>query len=125
MPYVQGIKRMIERQQEEGKKEEHLKKKEVEGLFTERARAHIMVRGKVQGIFFRDFTKKTADSLGLTGWVKNTQAGTVEIMAEGEKAQLRKLIITVKKGPALAKVDKVDYEYTNFTGKFDGFYIKY
>ena len=125
MTYVEGIKRMIERQQEEGEKEEHLKKKEVEGLFTERARAHIVVHGKVQGIFFRDFTKKTADSLELKGWVKNTQASTVEIVAEGEKSQLRKLIIAVKKGPALSKVDKVDYEYSNYMGSFDGFYVKY
>lgn len=125
MPVVEGLKRMIDRQLEQGKKEELLRKKEVEELFSERSRVHLQVHGKVQGVFFRHFVKQTADSLGLTGWIRNTAEGTVEITAEGDKNNLRKLIIECKKGPALAKIDKVDYEWEEFSGKFNNFYIKY
>lgn len=123
--YVEGIKRMIDRQHEQGKQEEALKRKEVESLFAERARAHIIAHGKVQGVFFRDFTKKEAQKLGLTGWVKNRDDGTVEIVAEGDKSKLRKLILAVKKGSPLAEVEKVDYEYSEYTGKFNDFFINY
>lgn len=125
MPVIEGLKRMIDKQLEQGKKEEELKKKEVEALFTERARVHITVLGKVQGVFFRQFVKQTADSLGLTGWAKNTDGGNVEIVAEGDKSRLRELIVQCKKGSALAQVDKIDYEWEEFTGKFNDFYINY
>jgi len=116
---------MIDQQQELGKKEDELKKKLVEDLFTERARVHVEVHGRVQGVFFRDFAKREADKLGLTGWVRNTNNNSVEVVAEGEKSQLRKLIIACKKGSPLAKVDKVDYEYGGYTGKFGRFFINY
>ena len=86
---------MIDKQKELGKQEEELKKEEVESLFKERARVHIEVHGNVQGVFFRDLAKKEADKLGLTGWVKNTDNNSVEIIAEGAKSNLRKLIIAV------------------------------
>ena len=97
---------------------------EIKQLFTERARAHITVSGKVHGVFFRDYTKKTADGLGLTGWVKNID-GAVEIIAEGDKTKLREFIIQCQKGSPLAKVEKLDYNWEEFTGKFDRFFINY
>ncbi len=115
---------MIDRQLEHGKKEEEIQKKEVLELFKERGRAHITVHGKVQGIFYRDWTKKTADKLGLTGWVRNTNE-TVEIVAEGDKMKLRELILECQKGPPMAKVEKVDYEWEEYSGKFTNFYINY
>ena len=124
MPVIEGLKRMIDRQLEQGKKEEEIKKEEVVSLFSERARVHIVVHGKVQGVFFRDFAKKAADELGLTGWVRNTN-NEVELVGEGDKRRLRELVIRCKKGPAIAKVEKVDYEWGDFTGKFPGFFIKY
>ena len=122
--YVEGLKRMIDRQLEQGKKEEELKKKEVVDLFKERARVHILVKGHVHGVFFRDYAKKKADSLGLTGCVKNVNDG-VEIIAEGDKMQLRKFIVYCEKGSPLAKVEKMDYTWQEYTGKFNDFYIKY
>jgi acylphosphatase len=98
--------------------------KEVEQLFKERARAHIIVHGKVQGVFFRDYTKKKADELKLTGWVKNTDSA-VEVVAEGDKTTLRKFILKCQKGSPLAKVEKVDYKWEDYTGKFDKFFINY
>lgn len=124
MPVVEGIKRMVDRQLEHGQKEEELKKKEIEELFKERARVHIFVHGKVHGVFYRDHAKKTADGMGITGWVKNTNS-SVEIVAEGDKMQLRQFIIHCEKGSPLAKVDKVDYDWEEYTGKFNNFYINY
>jgi len=78
----------------------------------------------VHGVFYRDYAKKTADSMGITGWVKNTNS-TAEIVAEGDKMQLRQLIIQCEKGSPLAKVDKVEYDWEEYTGKFGNFYINY
>jgi acylphosphatase len=122
--HLEGIKRMVDRQLEHGKKEEELKKQEIAELFKERARVHIFAHGKVQGVFFRDHAKKTADSLGLTGWAKNTK-NAVEIVAEGDKMKLRELIVACQKGSPLSKVDKVEYQWEDYTGKFDSFYINY
>jgi len=116
---------MIDRQLEHGKQEEELKKQEVQDLFRERGRVHIVISGKVHGVFFRDFAKKEADKLGLTGWVKNADNGTVELVAEGDKMQLRQLIMTCEKGSPLAKVEKIDYDWGEYTGKFDKFFINY
>lgn len=124
MPVIEGLKRMIDRQFEQGKKEEELKKKEIADLFKERARVHITVSGKVQGVFFRDFAKKQADALGLTGWAKNTD-DSVEIVAEGDKSKLRDFIIECQKGPPLGKVENVEYEWEEYSGKFTSFYINY
>lgn len=123
--HVEGIKRMVDRQIEHGKKEEDLKRKEIEHLFQERARVQITVHGKVQGVFFRDYAKQQADKLGITGWVKNTNENTVEIVAEGEKMKLREFIIECQKGSPLAKVEKSDYKWQEYTGKFKEFYINY
>lgn len=120
-----GIKRMVDRQLEHGKKEEEQKRKEVLDLFKERARVHIIVHGKVQGVFFRDYAKKEAEKLGLTGWVKNTKTETVEITAEGDKLELRKFIVACEQGSPLAKVNKVEYKWEEYTGKFKEFYIHY
>lgn len=124
MPVIEGLKRMIDRQLEHGRKEEELKKREIVDLFKERARVHMTVSGKVQGVFFRDFAKKQADALGLTGWAKNTD-DSVEIVAEGDKNKLRDFIIECQKGSPLAKVDNVEYEWEEYTGKFGMFYINY
>ena len=65
---------------------------------------HITVHGRVQGVWFRAGTKEKADELGLLGWVKNWQEGTVEIHAEGEKSQLEKFIAWCRKGTPAADV---------------------
>lgn len=120
--HVEGIKRMVDRQLEQGKKEEEVKRQEILELFKERARVHMIIHGKVQGVFFRDYAKKAADTFGITGWVKNINE-SVEIIAEGEKPKLREFIIACEKGNPLAKVDKLAYEWEEYTGKFDRFYV--
>lgn len=64
--------------------------------------------GRVQGVFFRAFTKEEAENLGLTGYVTNTDDGNVYIEAEGDESKLKKLIKWCHKGPMLAKVEKVE-----------------
>ena len=69
----------------------------------------ITVSGKVQGVFYRVFTKKKAQELGLNGYVKNMPNGTVCIEAEGTSTQLSQLIDWCKQGPPLSKVENVHY----------------
>ena len=87
-------------------------------------RAHIIVYGRVHGVFFRWNTQRVANKLGITGWVRNIP-GAVEIVAEGEEKAIKELISFCKKGPALARVDNIDISYGNPTGEFTGFEIRY
>lgn len=68
---------------------------------------HIIVSGRVQGVYFRAFTKKQANKLNLTGYAKNLSNGDVEIIACGEKSQVEKLVQWCHKGPIMAKVNSV------------------
>jgi acylphosphatase len=90
-----------------------------------KARLHAVVHGYVQGVFFRDNAQRTAGSMGLTGWVKNTVDGDVEIVAEGEEKDLKKLLAWCHKGPDIARVEKVDSKWEKPTGEFEHFSIKY
>ena len=64
----------------------------------------LIIKGKVQGVFYRASAKEKAEDLGLTGWVKNTPEGYVEIMATGEMDVLERFITWCKKGPSRAFV---------------------
>jgi acylphosphatase len=68
---------------------------------------HLKIEGRVQGVFFRASAKDVADEIGITGWVKNTEEGDVEIMATGTNEMLQKLIEWCKKGPRNAIVTNV------------------
>ena len=68
----------------------------------------LKIYGKVQGVFFRDSSKKKARELNLSGWVRNESDGTVVIVAEGEEKNLKELIEWCKNGPNHARVDKVE-----------------
>ncbi|MEK7190478.1 MAG: acylphosphatase [Patescibacteria group bacterium] len=84
----------------------------------------LKIYGKVQGVFFRDSSKKKARELNLSGWVRNESNGTVVIVAEGEEKNLKELIEWCKNGPNHAKVDKVEVEWFESTDHFDGFIIR-
>lgn len=85
----------------------------------------LIIHGRVQGIFFRDSTRRKARKLGLTGWVSNESNGTVKVMAQGEEEKLEELIKWCYNGPMLARVDKIDIEWYETTGQFEKFEIKY
>ena len=65
----------------------------------------IEVSGKVQGVFFRDFTKREAERLRITGWVRNEPDGSVRVVAQGGEAFLKKFIARLRQGPPRAQVD--------------------
>ena len=83
------------------------------------------VYGRVQGVFFRDFVAEHAHELGLTGYARNLPRRAVEVVAEGERKQLEKLISYLKMGPPDAKVEKVVTNWSEYTGNYSGFRIKY
>lgn len=84
---------------------------------------HLIILGKVQGVFYRATAKKTAISLGLKGWVKNTPEGSVEAMVYGEDAAVELFTSWCKKGPDNAVVEEVII--TEMPGiTFDGFEIR-
>ncbi len=88
-----------------------------------KARAHIIVSGRVQGVFFRDHTRRWAYSLGLTGWVKNLWDGRVEVLAEGEKEKIEDLISRLRQGPPLAQVHNVEITWEEYRDEFEDFRI--
>ncbi|MBU0455570.1 MAG: acylphosphatase [Gammaproteobacteria bacterium] len=71
---------------------------------------HYFISGRTQGVWFRKFVKEKAVSLKLSGWVKNSSDGRVEVYACGDKAQLEMLEQWLWKGPLLAKVTQVTQE---------------
>lgn len=79
---------------------------------------HAIVSGKVQGVWYRDSTKYTAETLGLTGWVRNLHSGEVELMATGAEQALSQLCDWLKQGPPLANVTHIqvsDVDYQSFS----------
>ncbi|MDD5182000.1 MAG: acylphosphatase [Candidatus Nanoarchaeia archaeon] len=81
-------------------------------------RIHCFVSGKVQKVFFRDYTVESAKETNILGWVKNLSDGRVEIVAEGSPVNLIKFVALIKKGPKEAKVDEIEMEEEAETGKF-------
>jgi len=83
------------------------------------------VYGHVQGVFYRAFTSRIAKSLGLRGYVRNLpQLGAVEIHVEGAKEQLEELIKHLEEGPPEALVEKIEVNWSRFTGQFANFEVK-
>lgn len=90
---------------------------------VERQRLHAVVEGMVQGVGFRAFVAETADSLDLTGWVRNTFSGNVEVTAEGPRPQLEKLLEKLRAGPRMSYVENVTQEWSAATGEYGRFFV--
>ncbi len=88
-------------------------------------RARVKIFGRVQGVFFRYNTRKIAERLGVKGWIRNCEDGSVEAVFEGEDKAVDKIIKWCHKGPSLAKVEKVDVEEEIYRGEFKDFRIVY
>ncbi len=88
------------------------------------SRIRIMVYGDVQGVFFRAGVQGEARRLGLTGWVRNTPDGSVEVMAEGEPQALERLLEWCRRGPAGASVSGCEFAWMSGTGEWDAFEIR-
>jgi len=90
-----------------------------------KVRAHLLIAGRVQGVFFRATARERARSLGVNGWVKNRWDGRVELVAEGEKEKVEELIRWAHKGPPGAWVEKVEVKWEEYQGEFETFSIRY
>ena len=86
-------------------------------------RRRVVVQGHVQGVFFRETTKRRAQSAGVAGWVRTRPDGTVEAVFAGERAAVEQLVAYVREGPRGARVDWVDVEAEEPEG-LDGFAIR-
>ena len=93
---------------------------------TDKASVRVIVYGYVQGVFFRAFASRRATELGLTGYVRNLPGGkAVEVQAEGERKQLEKLVSYLRVGPPAARVERVVTNWSEYTGGYPGFSIRY
>jgi acylphosphatase len=71
-------------------------------------RRHLVVHGKVQGVFFRDSTREKAENEGVAGWAANRDDGSVEVVLEGPPDAVQAVVDFCRQGPALARVESVD-----------------
>jgi len=84
---------------------------------------HLVIHGRVQGVFFRDSMRRESQRLGIAGWARNTANGTVEAMVQGEQAAVDKIVQWAHRGPEYAQVSKVEVEAGS--GAFHHFEILY
>ena len=88
-------------------------------------RAHLIISGRVQGVFFRVETRRAAERLGVRGWVRNRPEGTVEAVFEGSTEAVEKAIEWCRSGPPMSKVDDVRVAYEESSSdEFDRFSIR-
>lgn len=86
---------------------------------------HVIMSGRVQGVWFRATTKQKAEQLGLKGWVRNTHDGCVEAVFEGEENLVKQMIDWCHRGSPLANIENVEVKNQDVTNSFDDFSIKY
>ena len=89
----------------------------------EKTRAHVFIKGKVQGVYFRQNTKQVATEHRVTGWVCNLPDGRVEAVFEGDKTDVNDVIEWCHVGPANSRVDDVDARFEKYSGEFASFTI--
>ena len=89
-----------------------------------KVRARAVFEGLVQGVFFRANTKRCADSLGLTGWVRNRQDGTVEAVFEGEEEKVKEAIEWCASKQPYAQVEQKRVDFSTPTGEFERFTVR-
>lgn len=95
------------------------------GPSVERARLRAVASGRVQGVNFRYYTVQEATRLRLVGWVKNRRDGSVEVVAEGPRETLERLLEFLRTGPPAARVTGVQVTWNAPTGEFSDFDIRY
>tara|TARA_B100000959_G_C14949515_1_gene611311 strand:- start:915 stop:1196 length:282 start_codon:yes stop_codon:yes gene_type:complete len=88
-------------------------------------RVHVYISGKVQGVFFRSYTKDKAQKEGLNGWVKNLTDGRVEIVLEGNKEKCEEMLQWCHKGSPSSKVENVEIYWDKPTNNYKHFNVRY
>jgi acylphosphatase len=92
-------------------------------MAEDKIRAHVFVRGKVQGVYFRQNTQIVAKQHGVFGWVRNLDDGCVEAILEGEADKVSMVVEWCHKGPPAARVDDLQVSYEKYTGEFSDFEV--
>ncbi|HSM58014.1 MAG TPA: acylphosphatase [Candidatus Sulfomarinibacteraceae bacterium] len=88
-------------------------------------RLNAKVYGRVQGVFFRDTTRREAHQRDIHGWVRNEPDGSVRVVAEGSQEVLTELERFLHRGPSSARVERVETTWEDATGEFSGFRVRY
>ncbi|MHB1007023.1 MAG: acylphosphatase [Chloroflexota bacterium] len=89
-----------------------------------RVRAHVVVTGDVQGVFFRGTARSVAEANGVTGWIRNRPEGSVEGVFEGDETAVRALVDWCQQGPPSAEVDRVDVDWQPYIAEFNRFSVR-
>jgi len=87
-------------------------------------RLSVRITGRVQGVGFRNFTQMRARQLGVSGWVRNEQDGSVRLEAEGPRGALEELLEAVHEGPRTALVETVEADWADATDEFNTFRVR-
>ncbi|MCQ5376107.1 MAG: acylphosphatase [Methanomassiliicoccales archaeon] len=90
-----------------------------------KARAEVKFSGKVQGVYFRAYTKRFADELGVVGFVKNMPDGSVYAVFEGEKELIDEVVRKLREEHPYARVNSIEIKWSSFRDEFDEFKILY
>jgi acylphosphatase len=90
---------------------------------SEKVKAHIYVSGRVQGVYYRKNARRSALSLGLTGWVRNLPDRRVEAVAEGERGRVEEFLDWCREGPSMAIVRGLEVAWEAATGEYETFRI--
>ena len=110
---------------EEGPGSEPFDKLRANGGGDGSVRLYALARGRVQGVYFRAFVQRHAQSLGLSGWARNMPGGdTVEVVAEGPRASLEALLAQVRRGPPGSRVDAVEESWMAAEGLGEPFRVR-
>jgi acylphosphatase len=91
----------------------------------DKAGVHLIISGRVQGVFFRAFTRETAVRHGLKGWVRNLFDGTVEAFFEGDKNSVEAAVAECYKGTPSSHVDHIDITWGQWSGDFESFSVRH
>ncbi len=92
---------------------------------TEVIQKHVVITGKVQGVFFRAYTKDAAEKYMITGWVRNKRDGTVEAVIKGEKENIQQMMQWFHTGSPASSVKKIIMEDQKSLSDFTDFDIMY
>ena len=91
----------------------------------EKAKAHLHIDGRVQGVFYRGFVQELAESLGLKGWVRNLRDGRVEAVFEGDKDVVENAIRQCRVGPPASRVANMEVQWETHTGDEKEFSVRH
>ena len=89
-----------------------------------KVRVEAIFKGKVQGVYFRDYTQRFARRMEVYGWVKNLPDGTVEATFEGDKENIEEVIRMLREEHPLARVDNIEIVWTEYRNQYDRFEIR-